>query len=144
MSPCSGQSGMFWKLVPSSQSGYFHLKTLFRGDNECLEGNQFLAENTAGGAAFMSPCSGQSGMFWKLVPSSQSGYFHLKTLFRGDNECLEGNQFLAENTAGGAAFMSPCSGQSGMFWRLKTILSVRFDRTVLLCYPMDATTIPLT
>ena len=99
---------------------YFHLKTLFRGDDECLEGNQFLPGNTAGGAAFMSPCTGQSGMFWKLVPSSQSGYFHLTTLFREkDNECLEGNEFLPGNTAGGAAFMSPCTGQSGMFWRLE-------------------------
>ena len=99
---------------------FFYLKTLFRGDDECLEGNKFSEQSTLGGAAFMSDC-GASGQHFRLVPSARDGYFHLKTRFRGEDECLEVNQFSDQATLGGAAFMSSCTGQSGMLWKLVPI-----------------------
>jgi hypothetical protein len=115
-----GDSGQHFRLVP--RGGGFHLKTRFRGEDECLDGNRFSNKARLGGAAFMSLCTGgrayDPGMLWNFVPSERDGYFHLKTRYRGEDECLEGNQVSDQATLGGAAFMSPCTGQSGMLWKL--------------------------
>jgi hypothetical protein len=43
------------------------LRTSFRGDGECLEGNQ-ASSPTHGGAAFMDRCQNVSGQLWSLRP----------------------------------------------------------------------------
>ena len=45
---------------------YYRLKTMFRGDGECLEGNQ-AGSRVHNGSAFMDKEQNVSGQFWKLV-----------------------------------------------------------------------------
>lgn len=46
--------------------GWYRLQNLFRGEGECLEGNQ-AASDVHSGAAFMDKCQNVSGQSWKLV-----------------------------------------------------------------------------
>jgi hypothetical protein len=96
-------------------AGQYRLKTVFRGDGECLEGNQ--ADSTVkGGAAFMDKCQNVSGQLWNIIPEGE-GTYRLKTVFRGAGECLEGNQ-AGSTVEGGAAFMDKCQNVSGQLWNI--------------------------
>jgi hypothetical protein len=97
-------------------TGWFRLKTQFRGEGECLEGNQGSSP-VHGGAAFMDSCQGVSGQLWKFVPAGGEWY-KLKTQFRGEGECLEGNQGASPVHAG-SAFMDTCQNVSGQLWKLE-------------------------
>jgi hypothetical protein len=101
--------------APVDTNKWYRLKTQFRGDGECLEGNQG-ASPVHGGAAFMDTCQNVSGQLWKLEPAD-NGHYRLKTQFRGDGECFEGNQG-ASPVHGGAAFMDKCQNVSGQLWLL--------------------------
>lgn len=116
MDTCQNVSGQYWKAVPAN-GGYFKLKTLFQGEDHCLEGNAFAPSSTLAGAAFMDTCQNVSGQLWKIVPA-HDGYFRLKTLFQGEDHCLEGNRFAPESTLGGAAFMDTCQNVSGQYWKI--------------------------
>ncbi|MCC6461469.1 MAG: carbohydrate binding domain-containing protein [Saprospiraceae bacterium] len=102
-------------VVQSEFAGWYRLKTQFRGDGECLEGNQ-SAGTAKGGAAFMDKCQNVSGQLWRFEPAG-NGYYRMKTKFRGDGECFEGNQ-SAGTVKGGAAFMDKCQNVSGQLWKL--------------------------
>ncbi|MFN8394829.1 MAG: hypothetical protein U0176_09180 [Bacteroidia bacterium] len=54
-----------------------------------LEGNQ--AAPKSNGVAFMDKCQNVTGQYWKFEDAG-NGYYRLKTMFRGNAECLEGNQ----------------------------------------------------
>ncbi|GAB3996802.1 hypothetical protein GCM10028807_40310 [Spirosoma daeguense] len=98
--------------------GYYLLKTQFRGDGESLEGNG-SASPTMNGSAFMSPQKGATGQRWKVVAEpGKQGYYRLKTMDRGENECLEGNQ-KSSNVKDGVAFMMPCKNVTGQLWKLE-------------------------
>ena len=71
-------------------NAWYRLKTQFRGEGECLEGNQ-AGSNVKSGAAFMDKCQDVTGQLWKFEDAG-NGYYRLKTKFRGEGECLEGNQ----------------------------------------------------
>jgi hypothetical protein len=112
---------LFFALVSSASAqtfdGWFRLKTLFRGDGECLEGNQ-AGSPVHKGAAFMDKCQNVSGQLWKVVAEPGTpGAYRLKTQFRGDGECLEGNQ-AGSPVHDGAAFMDKCQNVSGQLWNL--------------------------
>ena len=64
MDKCQDVTGQLWK-VEDAGNGYYRLKTKFRGDGECLEGNQ-AGSNVKGGAAFMDKCQNVSGQLWKF------------------------------------------------------------------------------
>ena len=97
-------------------ASYYKLQTQFRGDGECFEGNE-TAGQAKNGTAFMDKCQNVSGQLWQFVPEGSTGYYRLKTQFRGDGECLEGNE--AQSTVhGGAAFMDKCQNVSGQLWKL--------------------------
>ncbi len=96
--------------------GWYHLKTQFRGDGECLEGNQ-AGSRTQGGVAFMDKCKNVTGQLWKIEDAG-NGYYRLKTKFRGDGECLEGNQ-ASSSTHGGRAFMTKCQKVTGQLWKIE-------------------------
>ncbi|MEO0769142.1 MAG: carbohydrate-binding protein, partial [Cyanobacteria bacterium J06649_4] len=53
-------AGQLWRAEPAG-NGFYRLKTRFRGDNECLEGNNGSA------GAFMDKCQNVSGQFWEVV-----------------------------------------------------------------------------
>ena len=101
-------------------SGYYRLKTMFRGDGECLEGNQATSK-VHGGNAFMDKCQNVSGQLWKFEPAG-NGYYRMKTQFRGDGECLEGNQ-ASSKVHDGAAFMDKCQNVSGQLWRWSLLVA---------------------
>ena len=96
--------------------GYYRLKTMFRGDGECLEGNQ-AGSDYHNGAAFMDKCQNVSGQMWKFEDAG-NGYYRLKTMFRGDGECLEGNQ-AGSKVHNGSAFMDKCQNVSGQLWKVE-------------------------
>jgi hypothetical protein len=56
-------SGQLWKFVPEGNA--YRLKTQFRGDGECLEGNQSTSQ-AHGGNAFMDKCQNVTGQLWVL------------------------------------------------------------------------------
>ena len=102
--------------------GWYRLKTMFRGEGECLEGNQ-AGSKVQGGAAFMDKCQNVSGQLWKIEDAG-NGYYRLKTMFRGENECLEGNQAAnstPDNITGGGAFMDRCQNVSGQLWKFEKV-----------------------
>lgn len=47
-------------------------------------------------------------------------YYRLKTQFRGNGECLEGNQ-AGSPVHGGAAFMDKGQSVSGQLWQLELV-----------------------
>ena len=108
------RSMQIWK-VEDAGSGWYRLKTQFRGDAECLEGNQ-ASSPAHNGAAFMDKCQNVSGQLWKFVPEVNA--YRLKTQFRGDDECLEGNQSTSQ-AHGGNAFMDKCQNVTGQLWVLE-------------------------
>ncbi|GEM_PF-2946493 len=93
---------------------WYRLKTMFRGNGECLEGNEFYG-SAHGGAAFMTPCANVSGQLWKLE-RQRDGNYRLKTMFRGENECFEGNK-MGSPMKGGASFMDRCQPVMGQLWQ---------------------------
>ncbi len=98
--------------------GYYRLKTQFRGEGECLEGNQSTSP-VHGGGAFMDKCQNVSGQLWKIEDAG-NGYYRLKTQFRGEGECFEGNQ-ASSSVQGGAAFMDKCQNVSGQLWKIEKV-----------------------
>ncbi len=92
-------------------SGWYRLKTQFRGDGECLEGNQRTSK-VHGGAAFMDKCQNVSGQLWKIEDAG-NGYYRLKTQFRGEGESLEGNNGKSP------AFMDKQQNVSGQLWKIE-------------------------
>ncbi len=102
--------------LPDEFAGWFRLKNVFRGDGECLEGNQ-INGTAKGGSTFMDKCQNVSGQLWKLEPAGD-GFYRLKNQFRGDGECLEGNK-VNSTYKGGGAFMNNCSNEIGQLWKLE-------------------------
>ncbi len=95
--------------------GEYRLYTKFRGEKECLEGNQ-ASSKVKSGAAFMDKKQNVSGQIWKIVPV-KDGYYRLKTKFRGKDECLECNE-AGSKVHNGAAFMDKCQNVSGQLWKI--------------------------
>ena len=122
MNDCDRQTGQFWKARPvPGNEGYFWLQTAFlESRDKCLEGNRLSPESVLKGAAFMNDCDRQTGQFWKLEPAG-NGFFRLKTLFRGEGKCLEGNGLSERSVLGGASFMDDCKNVSGQLWRLEPV-----------------------
>lgn len=110
-----GSAGVVQAQDEDITGGWYRLKTMFRGDGECLEGND-AGSPVHSGAAFMDTCQNVSGQLWRFVPASD-GYYRLKTMFRGDSECLEGNQ-VGSPVHDGSAFMDTCQNVSGQLWEL--------------------------
>ncbi len=102
--------------APASAGGYYKLKTVFRGENECLEGNRVDGNSTLAGAAFQNTCKDVDGQAWSLT-KRPDGYYTLRTKFLGEQKCLEGNQ-IAGKVLGGAAFLDTCREVTGQQWKL--------------------------
>lgn len=115
MDNCQNVTGQLWRTEPAG-NGFYRLKTQFRGDNECLEGNR-RDSPVRDGSAFMDSCQNVTGQFWKLEPTSRDGFYRLKTRFRGDNECFEGNR-RDSPVRNGSAFMDSCQNVSGQLWEV--------------------------
>jgi len=101
--------------VQSEVAGWYRLTTQFRGDGECLEGNQ-TAGTAKGGAVFMAQRQNVIGQIWRFEPAGD-GFYRMKTQFRGEGECLEGNQRDGTVKAG-SAFMDKCQNVTGQLWKL--------------------------
>ena len=102
--------------VPSSPTGFYKLKTVFRGESECLEGNRVDGNSTLAGAAFQNTCKDVDGQAWSFT-KRPDGYYTLRTKFLGEEKCLEGNQ-IDGKVLGGAAFLDTCREVTGQQWKL--------------------------
>lgn len=102
--------------APPSAGGYYKLKTVFRGEDECLEGNRVDGNSTLAGAAFQNTCQDVDGQAWSFT-KRPDGYYTLRTKFLGKEKCLEGNQ-IAGKVLGGAAFLDTCREVTGQQWKL--------------------------
>lgn len=102
--------------IPAAASGYYKLKTVFRGEDECLEGNRIDGNSTLAGAAFQDTCQDVDGQAWSFT-KRPDGYYTLRTKFLGEEKCLEGNQ-VAGKVLGGAAFLDTCQEVTGQQWKL--------------------------
>ncbi|MEV8514660.1 RICIN domain-containing protein [Dactylosporangium sp. NPDC051484] len=102
--------------APAAATGYYKLKTVFRGQDECLEGNRIDGNSTLAGAAFQDTCRDVDGQAWSFTKRSD-GYYTLRTKFLGQEKCLEGNQ-IAGSVLGGAAFLDTCREVTGQQWKL--------------------------
>ena len=122
MNDCDRQTGQYWKAKPvPGHDGYYWLQTAFlESKNKCLEGNRLSSNSVLKGGAFMNDCGRQTGQFWKMVPD-RDGYFRLKTLFQGENKCLEGNRLSSSSMLGGAAFMDDCQNVTGQLWKVEKV-----------------------
>lgn len=116
MHNCYGATGQQWKLEPAEQEGYFRLKTRFRGEDECLDGNS-VGESLHYGAAFMNQCNDKNSQLWQVEHKGE-GYYRLKTLFHGTKLCLEGNR-ARTTISGPAVFMNNCKNISTQYWKLE-------------------------
>ncbi|MFT4924121.1 MAG: hypothetical protein ACI8WB_000199 [Phenylobacterium sp.] len=122
MSSCIEFAGQLFNIEAAQKPGFFLLKTDFMGDDYCLHGNRVSPNATLRGAAFMAPCyQSTSGQLWWMEPYGD-GYVLLKTLHRGQAKCLEGNNFDANATLSGAAFMASCDDPAdGQLWKLEQL-----------------------
>ena len=102
--------------VPEPASEKYKLKTVFRGEDECLEGNRIDGNSVLAGAAFQDKCQDVSGQQWTFTARAD-GYYTLRTEFLGKDKCLEGNQ-VAGSELGGAAFLDTCQEVTGQQWKL--------------------------
>ena len=102
--------------VPDTKTENYKLKTVFRGDDECLEGNRIDGNSVLAGAAFQDACQNVTGQQWTFSKRSD-GYYTMRTQFLGQDKCLEGNQ-LAGSALGGAAFLDTCKEVTGQQWKL--------------------------
>ncbi len=111
--PVAAQNRTGMDIVNSGE--YFRLKTMFRGENECLEGNG-AASPVHKGSSFMDDCQNVSGQLWKFEPAND-GYFRLKIMDRDGVDCLEGNE-AGSPVHDGSAFMDECQNVSGQLWKV--------------------------
>lgn len=121
---------LHWRGIVSA----FKMTTAFvESKGLFLEGNGgFDANNTLGGAAFMSSQANASGTIWKMIPLP-NGFFQLTTLFVEKKGLVaEGNGGLnPSNTLGGAAFMSPQRDASGTMWKAIPLPNGLFQLTTM-------------
>jgi hypothetical protein len=122
-------------LAQVEPGAIYHLKTAFRGPGECLEANEFGADNATKamkGNSFMDKCQNVSGQSWTFK-STGDGYFTMHVQrFQGAERRFVGNP-SDWDVANGAAFLSPGGNKvpqevekwkiekvNGDFYRLKT------------------------
>ncbi|WP_373552327.1 RICIN domain-containing protein [Haliscomenobacter sp.] len=96
--------------------GTYRMKTQFRGENECLEGNK-VGGSVRKGNSFMDQCQFVTGQMWKVVDAG-NGYYRLQTLFLGKDYSLEGNQAASPDMAG-AVFMNKTQNVTGQLWKIE-------------------------
>lgn len=96
--------------------GTYRLKTQFRDENECLEGNK-VGGSVRKGNSFMDQCQFVTGQMWKVVDAG-NGYYRLQTLFLGKDYSLEGNQAASPDMAG-AVFMNKTQNVTGQLWKIE-------------------------
>ena len=120
MDTCQDVSGQFWTITPvDGVEGYYTLRSGAGGESMCLEGSEAGSAAHSGGA-HLTPCQGQSGQMWSisLAQTGNGRFYNLRTQFRGQGECLEGNS-ADSPTHDGAAFMDACQDVTGQLWRFE-------------------------
>ncbi len=86
---------------------------------KCLESNGVGDPNaTLKGATFANVCNGATGEKWKFVPTTNTGYYQLRSeLWDKDPlNCLEGNEIGGKELSG-HSHMRPCAMNTGQLWR---------------------------
>ena len=115
---CQNVTGQQWTFVDQG-NGYYRMQCRANKSARSLEGNQ-KGSDTMHGAAFMDKTQEVSGQLWKIEKTDQPGFYRLKTQFRGEGECLEGNRVNGSAKAG-AAFMDSCQNVSGQLWKFEKL-----------------------
>ncbi|MET8369879.1 RICIN domain-containing protein [Micromonospora profundi] len=84
--------------APASASGYYKLKTVFRGEDECLEGNRVDGNSTLAGAAFQNTCKDVDGQAWSFT-KRPDGYYTLRTKFLGEESAWKATRSMGRSSA---------------------------------------------
>ncbi|KAB7730350.1 hypothetical protein F5984_14430 [Rudanella paleaurantiibacter] len=116
----ANSQGQFWTIEASDKSGYYILKNLFRGAGECLDiTNANDASRPGLLAAQMRKAEKRTGQYWMIEPVGNDTY-RLKTLYTGNNKCLEGNAAWT-GAKDGITFMDDCKNVTGQLWKFERI-----------------------
>lgn len=99
-------------------SGYYRLRTKFRGEEESLDDGLGLTKVSNGGI-FMNGNEDSPHQLWRL-DTLDNGFFRLKSKAGGENISLEANG--AESPVrDGASFMNSQQNVIGQYWYLEPI-----------------------
>eukprot|EP00121_Abeoforma_whisleri_P000875 Awhi_evm1s776 len=90
---------------------YNRFKTMFTGDNKCLD----IINDANDNKLIMASCGGYSGQHWNIEATNRNGYYRLKTMFTGDNKCLD----VINDASDNKVIMSTCGNYSGQFWKIE-------------------------
>lgn len=113
-------AGQLWKVEVSDKSGYYILKNQFRGAGECLDiTNANDASRPGLLAAQMRKAEKRTGQYWLIEPAGNNMY-RLKTLYTGNDKCLEGNA-ASTGAKDGVAFMDDCKNVTGQLWKFERV-----------------------
>lgn len=118
MTDCAYVSGQRW-YIEQQANGYVRLRSQYRGADECLESNDPQNSTGHGGAAYMDACQDVTGQYWEIEPTrDQFGYVRLKTLYLGEDRCLESSRMQDSPASGPGSRMDACQDVSGQYWML--------------------------
>lgn len=97
-------------------SGYYRLKTRFRGAGESLDDGQGITR-IANGGIFMNSNEDSPHQLWRL-DTLDNGFFRLKSKAGGDNKSLEANE-VGSPFYDGASFLDNQRNVIGQNWYLE-------------------------
>lgn len=113
--------------IQRSNGKPFKLKSIFGGDDLCLESNKGTDMESKGGAILV-PCIDSAGQEWFVENKNNDKYFKLKSKLGGNELCLESNRGLnSQAVLGGASFMAACSPGSGQEWYIDELGTDKFS-----------------
>ena len=84
--------------------------------------NEKNRQNSGSGVWKVQIAGKSSSNSGESLPDEFAGWFRLKNVFRGDGECLEGNQ-INGTAKGGSTFMDKCQNVTGQFWKIEKVQS---------------------
>jgi len=108
------------QVVPKAPtfSGYYRLKTKFRGATESLDDGRGVTR-TPNGGVFMNLNEDSPHQLWRF-DTLDNGYFRIKSKAGGDNKSLEANG-TASPVHDGTSFMDNQQNVIGQYWYLELV-----------------------
>jgi Ricin-type beta-trefoil lectin domain len=115
MAQCGNVAGQRWSLVASETNPQaYRLQTPFTGTNLCLGTSNDRQDNRVR----MAACNNTPRQLWSIAPSkvnpNYSGYYQLRNMQTGENNCLE----IISDGRNNRLRMAKCRNVPGQSWRI--------------------------
>jgi len=92
------------------KEGYMRLRTVFTGENKCLD----IVNDAQKNKLVMAPCGNYTGQMWKISLAGPDGLAQFRTKFTGPTSCL---QLFEDADRYAKMRMAPCGDANTQQWR---------------------------